>query len=160
MAGCSRTALGHHPIGLGEGCRQNSLGGSGFSESQRGVVLRLRRLDQQVEVVPQAAQFARSVLYGSPGGLVIVGVGTPPRGLRRHRGDLRVACVALKRIRETWPVVVRRTRGGRAQGGCMLCSCAGLLVQRCKVTVAGVPARPDRGGEISSAGIHAHSPYA
>jgi len=71
------------------------LGGSGFSESQSGVVLRLRRFDQQVEVVPQAAQFARSVLYRSPGELMVVGVGTPPRGLRRHLGDLGVAGAAF-----------------------------------------------------------------
>ncbi|OBI31354.1 hypothetical protein [Mycolicibacter sinensis] len=71
------------------------MGGSGFSESQRSVVLRLRSLDQQIEVVPQAAQFARSVFYRSPGELVIIGVGTPPRGLRRHLGDLRVAGIAF-----------------------------------------------------------------
>ncbi|WP_156658152.1 hypothetical protein [Mycobacterium kyorinense] len=57
--------------------------------------MRLRSLDQQIEVVPQAAQFARSVFYRSPGELVIIGVGTPPRGLRRHLGDLRVAGIAF-----------------------------------------------------------------
>jgi hypothetical protein len=95
VAGCSRTALAHHPIGLGEGRCQNPLGSSGFSESQRGVVLRLRRFDQQVEVVPQAAQFTQRILYRSPGELVIVGVGTPPRGLRRHLSDLRLASIAF-----------------------------------------------------------------